>query len=891
MVLLISTILLLLVLFISFYWLYSEKNKYRNPKLFSNLEQIRLFFETIENLDDYITWVHRDQIRLKFQPVAKFFKYKIRYYKKEKSIGDFFRVYDDFDAYIEKFNQNYVLHQKDKLAEYFNNVEGKNLDDQQRTAILTDEYSNLIIAGAGSGKTLTIVGKVKYILEHKKVRPENILLLSFTKKTVDELNERLIKLGIETRATTFHKLGYDIIKKYQNSFPALANENKVFHLVRKYLEEDIFEDSEALRAYLVYVSCYMNIPEGNETYESLGQKLDYEKGIDFQTLKSKTEHDLNKVSNQKLNTIQGERVKSVEELNIANFLYLSGIEYVYEKPYPHGDVLYRPDFYLSEYDVYLEHFGVNKNNRAPWLSSLHEQKYLEGIRWKRGIHAQNRTKLVETYSYYARDCVLYDKLRELLVAEGVQFKPVDEEKILSQVKKNNQSFGKEMIQLLVSFINLSKSSNLNYDELIELYTAKDRSISSYYLERQRIFIQFALPILKKYDEMLRLDGEIDFNDMVNLSTRCVIENQLNLGFQYIIVDEYQDISLSRFRLIYQIREFSGARLVCVGDDWQSIYRFAGSDISLFSNFEQYVGKHQKLFIEKTYRNSQSLIDITTSYILKNPKQIPKKPISNKTESVKSINFVPYSKQNAESTLIAEVDRIVAKYGNSSILVLGRHSFDIHDFIQLNPLNRIKYFEQSGQLEIMGYSGLDIQYLTVHRSKGLEADNVILLNLSNQLKGFPNKMNHDPNLSLLLSDGEDYRFAEERRLFYVALTRTRNEATLLIPEDVSVFVEELAMDYNILMEEDSNVVRKTNCPYCVTGFLVVRNNPLDGNQFVGCSHYPSCNQTFQNLQILEKSILCPGCQSGFLVKRSGKFNSFLGCTNYPNCTKIIALEVV
>jgi DNA helicase-4 len=253
--------------------------------------------------------------------------------------------------------------------------------------------------------------------------------------------------------------------------------------------------------------------------------------------------------------------------------------------------------------------------------------------------------------------------------------------------------------------------------------------------------------------------------------------------------------------------------------------------------------------------------------------------------------VPYSKQNAESTLISEVDRIVAKYGNSSILVLGRHSFDIHDFIQLNPLNRIKYFEQSGQLEIMGYSGLDIQYLTVHRSKGLEADNVILLNLSNQLKGFPNKMNHDPNLSLLLSDGEDYRFAEERRLFYVALTRTRNEATLLIPEDVSVFVEELAMDYNILMEEDSNVVRKTNCPYCVTGFLVVRNNPLDGNQFVGCSHYPSCNQTFQNLQILEKSILCPGCQSGFLVKRSGKFNSFLGCTNYPNCTKIIALEVV
>jgi DNA helicase-4 len=227
-------------------------------------------------------------------------------------------------------------------------------------------------------------------------------------------------------------------------------------------------------------------------------------------------------------------------------------------------------------------------------------------------------------------------------------------------------------------------------------------------------------------------------------------------------------------------------------------------------------------------------------------------------------------------------------GKKPILVLGRHSFDINEFIKLTPNSKIKYNERNDKIEIKGLEDVDIKYITVHKSKGLEADNVIVLNLKNHLLGFPNKMSDDPMLSLLLSDDEEYRFAEERRLFYVALTRTKNEVVLLIPTDVSLFAEELITDNDFLFSANDDQVSKTNCPYCQTGFLVVRQNPIKNNHFLGCSHYPSCNQTFNDIAILENTMLCSGCESGFMTKRRGQYGDFLGCTNYPKCRNTIDL---
>jgi DNA helicase-4 len=889
----ILTLIIIAAVIIGFLMVYrqsTERKKYVDPSYQSNLQNIALFFDTIQRFDDYLTWVQRDQIKKQFAAVGQFFKNKSNFYKKEEKVKNFNDIFQDFDNYIATYNKNYVLSQKEKLNLYFDDIEGKKLDDQQRTALITDEYSNLIIAGAGSGKTLTILGKVKYLIEQKNVKPEDILLLSFTKKTVDELNERLKNIGLGARATTFHKLGYDTIKKHQTTLPAVTNENTLNKVVKEYLEKEIFKEAEALEAYIVYIACYMNIPEENEDYDSLGEKLDTEKGIDFQTLKSKCDPEpLNKVALASLDTIQGEKVKSVEELTIANFLYLNGIEYEYEKPYPFGNIMYRPDFYLKEHDIYLEHFGVDENNGAKWLTPFNEKKYVEEMELKRETHKTNNTKLLETYSYYNRNNVLLDKLKEMLIKENVILKPRDIQSIFTKVADNDKNFGKEITKLIETFINLSKSRQLNYEAITKLFLDRNKTRNDFMLERQEIFLKFALQILKKYDNTLKEVNEIDFNDMINQATDLIKENKSEYTYQHIIIDEYQDISYSRFNLIKEIREGSGAKLICVGDDWQSIYRFAGSDISLFSNFEKYVGKYERLFIEQTYRNSQSLIDITSKYIQKNKKQIQKNPKSKKEPLENPIKLVYYSPDNAEQVFINEIQALIDKNGHKPILVLGRHSFDINEFIKLTPNSKIKYYERSEKLEIKGLDDIDIKYITVHKSKGLEADNVIVLNLKNHLLGFPNKMTDDPMLSLLLGDDEEYRFAEERRLFYVALTRTKNEAVLLIPTDVSLFAEELITDNDFLFTANNEKLSKTNCPYCQTGHLVIRQNSLKNNQFLGCSHYPSCNQTFNNIAILENSILCPNCKSGFMTKRKGKYGTFLGCTNYPKCTETIKLQ--
>jgi DNA helicase-4 len=151
------------------------------------------------------------------------------------------------------------------------------------------------------------------------------------------------------------------------------------------------------------------------------------------------------------------------------------------------------------------------------------------------------------------------------------------------------------------------------------------------------------------------------------------------------------------------------------------------------------------------------------------------------------------------------------------------------------------------------------------------------------------MSDDPILSLLLSEREEFKFAEERRLFYVALTRTKNENILLIPSDVSLFVKEILSENNYLLNSEDKRIKTTNCPYCITGKLVIRDNVTDKNKFLGCSNFPICNQTFKDIDILENQFLCPSCNSGFMTKRSGKYGNFLGCTNYPKCTNTINLQ--
>ena len=879
-----------------------EAEKYHNPKFLKHLQNIDEFLAQTDGFDDYITWKNRDEILKKYEETSDFFRGKSKFYKKQPRVRRFNDTYENFAEFIKNYNREYVAAQKQLNRGFFDNIEGKSLDDQQQQAIITDEYSNLIIAGAGSGKTLTILGKVKYLIEKKNIDPEKILLLSFTRKTVEELNERLRNLRLKTQATTFHKLGYDYIKHFQKNPPAVANENLLHQTIKQFLKNDILHHDSALKSFVQFMACYLNIPEENDAFDSLGEKLDVKNGIDFETLKSKYYANTSgsrRISKNKLDTFSGERVKSVEELMIANFLFLNGVNYEYEKPYPHGDHMYRPDFYLTDYDIWLEHFGIDKHGRAKWLSEFQEKQYIKNMHKKRAKHHLYRTKLLEMYSWYNRDNILLDKLREMLEKSGVVFQPLSEQEIYHKIIKQDSSFGAEIISLITSFINLSKSRGFTANGLRKFM--EDSETDDQFMNvRQQLFLDFALPIIEKYNAALSARGEIDFNDMINQAANLVQQKGAAKAYDYIIIDEYQDISAARFKLITEIRQCSGARLVCVGDDWQSIYRFTGSDISLFSGFGKFVGKHEKLFIERTYRNSQQLIDISAKFIQQNPQQLAKNPKSSKQLDC-PVEFVAHDQNNAFSVLVEQIRQIVAECGvGQHILLLGRHSFDLDYMIcQRDNKGKViknqlreevkKYNETTGALILTGFENVDIRFITVHKSKGLEADNVIVLNLKNDLYGFPNKLTDDPIISLLLSAPEACRFAEERRLFYVALTRTKNKVYLLTPENESLFTKEIKRYSNYLVQGCYGESELVNCPWCKTGRLIIRQNSQTGKSFVGCSHYPHCSQSYNNVEILSKPILCSSCRSGFLVRRRGKYGEFLGCTNYPECKQTLQLS--
>ena len=260
-----------------------------------------------------------------------------------------------------------------------------------------------------------------------------------------------------------------------------------------------------------------------------------------------------------------------------------------------------------------------------------------------------------------------------------------------------------------------------------------------------------------------------------------------LPYQYVIIDEYQDSSLLRCKLIQVLLQKTNAKIMAVGDDFQSIYRFSGCNLEIFLNFEKYFSHPDILFITNTYRNSQELIDIAGKFIMKNKNQIKKSLYSNK-HLEKPIKIIYYEK---EQEVLENVLIYLEKKNKKKVLILGRNRKDIYPFLTPN----IQWKENCYY-----YHDISFLYMTVHQSKGLEEEYVILISLENSMTGFPNKLENDSIFRFLDEKKESYAYEEERRLFYVALTRTKNENYLLVPKKKeSIFVKELIRDFKDKIE--------------------------------------------------------------------------------------------
>ena len=333
-------------------------------------------------------------------------------------------------------------------------------------------------------------------------------------------------------------------------------------------------------------------------------------------------------------------------------------------------------------------------------------------------------------------------------------------------------------RLIITFINLFKSNNLSITYyLIILKKIKFTiNIKEYIKNKYLILLIFNIHIL--YQDELDKSSSIDFNDMINEVIDVLNKQGLKKKWKYIIVDEYQDTSITKFNLIKKIIDLCNANFLAVGDDFQSIYRFTGCNLHIFLNFTKYFEYSKIMPIINTYRNPQELIDIAGKFIMKNKFQQRKNLVSNKHISNP---IIIYYSNNKISTLKEIL--ISLEYQNSKeLLVLGRNNKDILDYID-------NTYKQDN--DIYTFNNISFRYLTIHKSKGLESDNVILINVEDKLLGLPTKIKNEKILKYVNNTRDFYPYEEERRLFYVALTRTKNKTYIISPyKNESIFVKEI-----------------------------------------------------------------------------------------------------
>lgn len=817
-------------------------------------KEIDRFYININKLQkNYISHLQYEELKEKYNNLYLYSK-KLTLFPKIKCFLNYYKLLHNK---IKELNKKYVEEEITKNQNYFDTIFKYKLDIEQRKAIVIDDDYNLIIAGAGSGKTSTIIGKVKYLIDKKNILPESIMVISFNNSTVKNFEDKLNEIGIKNvDCLNFHQLGKNKILKYDGK---IANE-LLDKIIIKYLDEIIVNNNKQLQAIVELFGLYMHIPNPVD-FENLGEMYDYEYGFDLETMKNKYNKYINREKD--LYTLQQEKVKSYEELIIANYLFLNGINYEYEKKYVF-DENYNPDFYLTEYDIYLEHFGINKNGRCPQLSEWEELNYLDTIKWKRKLHVIKNTKLLETYSYYFKEGIIIQKLESMLKTAGVKFNKVDYNKVYEATIKNNQREEfKSFIELINKFINMFKGNNYASEKMNEFYqdAIKKNNV------RNQILLSIISQIYILYEDTLLKENQLDFNDLINKAAKYVSQYGFDNNLDYIIVDEFQDTSRSRFLLLKSIIDKAKAKLVVVGDDWQSIYRFTGCDLDLFINFNKYVECPQNIFINDTHRNSQELINVAGNFIMKNELGQISKNLNSNIHDDKPIRIYYYN-QDKENALNMAI-KYLKDSGCKNIGILGRNTADYIDFVDNFTADHIKFF-------------------TVHKSKGLEFDGTIIVDMKNFIAGFPNKMSDDPILDYVSVSENDYLYEEERRLFYVALTRTKGKCCILVPlYKQSMFIDEILKDnpnqIHITMCEDEKNLTNYNCPVCKKGKLVVRTNRNDLRTFLGCTNYPKCDYTVRSkdMGILENKIECPNC-GHFLVKREGIYGEFYGCSNYPKC---------
>ena len=818
---------------------------------------------------------------------------------------------------------------KKNIFEY--DIFDEKFDKYQLEAILSETKSSLIVAGAGSGKTTTILGRILYLLAEKNSIPNDLLILVFNKDIAQEIRDKLIKIaedierkknpkytnlvekiinlattkGLKKNVHTFHSFGYQVVNKKQREL------NKKFLDVNQELSykdpknllpilKILFDDKKISKLLLNY---FVNKNEIKDIFTQIKNLEEY-----------------NNYIRPDKKTLLGEKVKSFEELEIANYLFLKGIEYKYEDLYKgeKGKEPYKPDFHIyistgdKKYDLYLEHFALNKENQAPRYFK-NPKEYVDEYHKKKKLMKHDGEDLVCTYSHQFTDQSIFDHIDNELKKRKIIYSDADIEKALAKLINPKDKTYKcyKILELLGKATELYKLNELSMEKLIKEFCLKEISskevlkgksklvylfisiidfflkIPSYdkgYGSKLKAFVQIFEKFYNEYQNILKKTNTIDFDDQIIKCKNILIkENKTN--YNHIIVDEFQDISEPRAEIIKSLqRNNSNLKLFVVGDDWQSVNGFAGSNYKIMTKyFSKYFGPVKDFHIKYTYRFNDKVCSITKKFIEKNKDLIKKNLISfhgEKKENKKWNEQIP-----VEITLIPSIKKLsvgmniyhnffgdgnIKKVESGSYLVQFENELSNIDFRELkyvdvifgkkiieDIIKRIKSIKKKQINEIMFLTRLKhetysdnaffkslikslekefnlkkieirkegvlefqtkfcnkISFKTIHKAKGLEADYVFLLKTYSSPQGFPHSK-EDEKLLVPFTAGSysEHQEKEEERLFYVALTRSRNK-TFIYADQENIFIKRIIKENEI------------NNDYTIKKLIQIKNDKLD-----------------------------------------------------------------
>ena len=696
---------------------------------------------------------------------------------------------------IANYNKEFV-EQRRKDYNYLWKKGLLSLDEEQQVAVVTDDKHNLVVAAAGSGKTEVLITRIAYLIARKpdKVRPNRILAIAYTRKAREEIEQRLLdRYNIEdVNVRTFHKLGKDIFEEACGKIKRtdIVDDNKKYDVIKRIFEHKTKTQPDFYKLFLQFA-------------KTIHDKEPEDSGTEQETLTYARERPYFSINNKRVNS---RAEKEIMDFFLTHKLNGKSIAVWYE-PEVEG---FRPDFHLHQYDLFIEHWALNKEGKVPEWFSQSTEEYKKSMDMKKKWFAGNDKLLVETFTHeYNEDNpekfieLLQKRVMEELQTRyntGFEFTPKSYDEIV-QIAWGPY---KNPIEDIVDFITTSKTYGLSPARIV------DKLHNMRWTRKQLAFGNLAVEVYSDYEEELRRNEKIDFEDMINNAIN-ELDNDKTLYadvYDHILIDEYQDISAQRYRLIRKLLDRNPkCKLFCVGDDWQSIMAFSGSNLEFFVNFEGYFENPAITKISTNYRSARSIVDAGADLIKCNTScQIQKPTLSSRKDS-KPIRVLtsPHWKDSEMKYYRDTTDDCVNRikeyfsrgYKPEEILVLSRYMRTkvAHGYKFLSIVKTFREKANDAGLPIAcdnAKARSKVRLLTVHKSKGLEAKVVFILNVIKDIYGFPCEIEDS---SIFEPARENYPpqdpKEEERRLFYVAMTRAMEDLYIYTLEPaVSEFLEEI-----------------------------------------------------------------------------------------------------